>query len=85
MVWSLDDAGFDLTVYDRTTERERQFAEAGISVADSPKHLTERVDVVCVIVSDGDAVIDVLEPDFGILAGLDEETTGAEVRHDGSG
>jgi len=75
MAWNLDDAGFDLVVYNRTTERERPFAEAGVSVADSPKHLTERVDVVCLIVSDGDAVMDVLERDLGLLDGLDEETT----------
>ncbi len=75
MAWNLDDAGFDLTVYNRTTERERPFAEAGVSVADSPKHLTERVDVVCLIVTDGTAVGEVLERDFGILAGLDETTT----------
>ncbi len=75
MAWNLADAGFDLTVYNRTTERERPFAEAGVSVADSPKHLTERVDVVCLIVSDGDAVLDVLERDLGVLAGVDEGTT----------
>jgi len=75
MAWNLADAGFDLTVYNRTTERERPFAEAGVSVADSPKHLTERVDVVCLIVSDGDAVAEVLDRDLGILAGVDEETT----------
>ncbi|SFS06038.1 3-hydroxyisobutyrate dehydrogenase/2-hydroxy-3-oxopropionate reductase [Halomicrobium zhouii] len=75
MAWNLVDSGFDLTVYNRTTERERPFAEAGVSVADSPKHLTERVDVVCLIVSDGDAVAEVLDRDLGILAGVDEETT----------
>ena len=75
MAWNLDDAGFDLTVYNQTTERERPFAEAGVSVADSPKHLTERVDVVCLVVSDGDAVAEVLDRDLGILAGVDEETT----------
>ncbi|MCU4799580.1 NAD(P)-dependent oxidoreductase [Halobacteria archaeon HArc-gm2] len=75
MAWNLADAGFDLTVYNRTTERERPFAEAGVSVADSPKHLTERVEVVCLIVSDGDAVAEVLDRDLGILAGVDEETT----------
>ncbi len=75
MAWNLDDAGFDLVVYNRSTDKEQPFAEAGVSVADSPKHLTERADVVCLIVSNGDAVEDVLERDLGILAGVDEETT----------
>jgi len=75
MAWNLADAGFDLVVYNRTTERERDFAEAGISVADSPKHLVKRVDVVCLMVSDGDAVADVLDRKFGVLEGIDESTT----------
>lgn len=75
MAWNLDDARFDLTVYNRTTSREQPFAAAGVSVADSPKHLTTRADVVCLIVSDGDAVLDVLERDLGVLAGVDAETT----------
>jgi 3-hydroxyisobutyrate dehydrogenase/2-hydroxy-3-oxopropionate reductase len=74
MAWNLDDAGFDLVVYNRSTDKEQPFAEAGVSVADSPKHLTERADVVCLIVSNGDAVADVLERDLGILDGVDEET-----------
>ncbi|MFB6074745.1 MAG: NAD(P)-dependent oxidoreductase [Haloarculaceae archaeon] len=74
MAWNLDDAGHDLVVYNRTTERERPFAEAGIAVADSPKHLTKRADVVCLMVADGDAVAEVLERDLGVLAGLVEGT-----------
>lgn len=74
MAWNLDEAGFDLVVYNRTTDREQPFAEGGVSVADSPKHLTKRADVVCCIVSDGDAVAEVLERDLGVLDGLDEET-----------
>lgn len=77
MAWNLDEAGHDLVVYNRTSERERPFAEAGVSVADSPKHLVERVDVACVMVSDGDAVAEVLERDLGVCAGLhpDDDTT----------
>ncbi|WP_254278841.1 NAD(P)-dependent oxidoreductase [Haloarcula marina] len=75
MAWNLDDAGFDVVVYNRTTDREQPFAEAGISVADSPKHLTHRADVVCLMVSDGDAVGEVLERDLGVLDGLRDDTT----------
>ena len=75
MAWNLADAGFDLVVYNRTTDREQPFAEAGVSVADSPKHLTERSDVVCLIVSNGDAVAELLERDLGVLEGVDGDTT----------
>ena len=75
MAWNLEAAGFELVVYNRTTDREQPFAEAGVAVADSPRHLTERADVVCLVVSDGDAVADVLERDRGVLDGLDSETT----------
>ena len=75
MAWNLDEAGFDLVVYNRSTDREQPFAEAGVAVADSPQHLTERADVVCCIVSDGDAVADVLERDLGVLDGIDADTT----------
>jgi len=74
MAWNIGDAGFDLVVYNRTTEREQPFAEAGVAVADSPEHLTGRADIVCCIVSNGDAVADVLERDGGVLDGLDEDT-----------
>jgi 3-hydroxyisobutyrate dehydrogenase/2-hydroxy-3-oxopropionate reductase len=74
MAWNLDEAGSDLVVYNRTTDREQPFAEAGVSVADSPKHLTEQADVVCCIVSNGDAVAELLERDLGVLEGVDEDT-----------
>ena len=74
MAWNLDEAGLDLVVYNRTTDREQPFAEAGVSVADSPKHLTEQADVVCCIVSNGDAMAELLERDLGVLKGVDENT-----------
>ncbi|MDS0284158.1 NAD(P)-dependent oxidoreductase [Haloarcula onubensis] len=74
MAWNLDGAGFDLVVYNRSTDREQPFAESGVSVADSPRHLTKRADVVCCIVSDGDAVAEVLERDLGVLEALDDDT-----------
>lgn len=75
MARNVDDAGFDLVVYNRSTDREQPFAEGGVSVADSPEHLTKRVDVVCLMLTDGDAVAEVLERDRGVLAGLTPDTT----------
>jgi len=75
MAWNLDGAGFDLTVYNRSTDPEQPFAAAGVSVADSPRHVSERADVLCIIVPDGDAVAEVLERDLGVLEGVDEDTT----------
>ena len=75
MAWNLDDAGFDLLVYNRSDDREDPFESAGIETGASPRDVAERVDVVCLIVSNGAAVEAVLEQDDGLLEGLDEGTT----------
>jgi 3-hydroxyisobutyrate dehydrogenase-like beta-hydroxyacid dehydrogenase len=75
MAWNVAESEYDLAVYNRTTERTVEFAEAGIKVTDSPRHLTEQADVVVIMVTDGDAVQEVLERKLGVLAGVDGDTT----------
>lgn len=75
MAWTVEQSAFDLAVYNRTTERTVEFAEAGVKVTDSPRHLTELADAVIIMVSDGEAVEEVLERRLGILAGIDGDTT----------
>ena len=65
------DAGFPLTVYNRTVAVAEAFAaEAGAAAVASPRALGERCSVVVTMLSDGPAVLDLLGGDDGLLAGL---------------
>ena len=66
---NLLDAGFDLTVWNRTPERAGSLVEAGATVADSPAALAEAVDVVIVCVSDTPDVQAVVLGDDGVAQG----------------
>jgi 3-hydroxyisobutyrate dehydrogenase-like beta-hydroxyacid dehydrogenase len=66
---SLRRAGFELTVYNRTHERaEAWAAEHGGHVADSPREVGERSDVVITMVVDGPQVEAMLLGDDGAAA-----------------
>ena len=60
--------GFDVVVWNRTASKAA--AIEGATVADSPRDVAERCDVVLVCVSDSPDVVDVVRRDDGILAGL---------------
>ncbi|MCC7107484.1 MAG: NAD(P)-dependent oxidoreductase [Chloroflexi bacterium] len=62
-------AGYQLTVWNRTEARARQFAEQGGGVAASPSELAARSSIVVLSVSDDAAVDDVLLGPDGVLAG----------------
>jgi 3-hydroxyisobutyrate dehydrogenase-like beta-hydroxyacid dehydrogenase len=65
------DAGFPLTVYNRTPERCEPLVEAGAARADTPADLTRASDVLITMVADGDAVRVLLDGPDGILAGAE--------------
>jgi 3-hydroxyisobutyrate dehydrogenase-like beta-hydroxyacid dehydrogenase len=63
-------AGYELTVYNRTRERAEEWArEHGGHVADSPREVGERSDVVITMVVDGDQVDAMVLGDDGAAAG----------------
>jgi 3-hydroxyisobutyrate dehydrogenase len=67
---SLRRAGFELTVFNRTRERADAWAaEHGGHVADSPREVAERSDVVITMVVDGEQVEALLLGDDGAVAG----------------
>ncbi|MDY6775558.1 MAG: NAD(P)-dependent oxidoreductase [Halobacteria archaeon] len=68
MAWNVRDAGYGLCVYNRTRDKTKPFAEEGVEVAKTPAELSETSDVVVTMVTDGDALIDVLRSDEGALA-----------------
>jgi 3-hydroxyisobutyrate dehydrogenase len=68
MARNLLDKGFPLTVWNRTAERSRPWAEAGADVAKSPRALAEACEVVVACVSDPAAVERLLFAKDGIVA-----------------
>jgi 3-hydroxyisobutyrate dehydrogenase len=63
------DAGFPLTVFNRTPERCEPLVEAGATLAATPAELAAASDVVITMVADGDAVRALLDGPDGLLAG----------------
>ncbi|HLA57986.1 MAG TPA: NAD(P)-binding domain-containing protein [Puia sp.] len=49
-------AGFSVTVYNRSKEKEEVLKSIGASVASSPKILIEQVDIVFIMVTDDHAI-----------------------------
>ncbi|MDX6729051.1 MAG: 2-hydroxy-3-oxopropionate reductase [Baekduia sp.] len=70
MVANLLDAGFAVTVYNRTTERCTPFAARGATVADTPAAVAAAADVTITMIADGPAAEAVYHGDDGVLAGL---------------
>jgi len=53
--------GVDLTVWNRTTSKMKEFKEAGAKTAETPRQLAERCDVIITCVSDTPDVVEVVE------------------------
>jgi 3-hydroxyisobutyrate dehydrogenase-like beta-hydroxyacid dehydrogenase len=67
-------AGYRLTVYDRTREKTREAEQNGAQVADYPRDLATKADVVMSCVTDYEALSDLMEGNEGALAGARAET-----------
>jgi 3-hydroxyisobutyrate dehydrogenase-like beta-hydroxyacid dehydrogenase len=63
-------AGFNVTVWNRTLERSTEFAAEGFDVAETPRVLAERAELVITMVTDAAALASVLCGDDGIFGGL---------------
>jgi len=71
MARQLLEAGFALTVYNRTSLVADAFAaETGVGRAASPRALAECCRVVVTMLSDGRALLDLLDGEEGLMAGL---------------
>ena len=68
MVKNLLKAGFEVTVFNRTKNKEQALIEAGASSADSPQKLVKNCDVVLTMLSDDKAVKEVFEGSNGFLS-----------------
>lgn len=63
-------AGYSLTVYNRTKAKTKELADLGASVADSPKEVAQKTDVIFSMTSDDAALKAVMLGDEGIAGGL---------------
>lgn len=61
-------AGYPVSVYNRTKEKEQKLTKEGATSAKSPKALLEKCDVVFMMVSDDAAVHDIFSGEEGLLA-----------------
>ena len=69
MVTNLVKAGFDVTVYNRTTDKAIALQEKlGVKVAHSPRQLAEDRDVIITMVTDDAALKEIYEGTDGILS-----------------
>ncbi len=68
MVKNLLKGGFEVTVFNRTKNKEQALVEAGASSANSPQYLVENCDVVLTMLSDDKAVKEVFEGANGFLS-----------------
>src|SRR5438309_1532978 len=74
MAARLIDAGYRLTVYDRTPEKTRPLADKGAAVAATPRQLAAHCDVVMLSVTNDAAVQEVMLGADGVLAGVRENS-----------
>ncbi|WP_458189103.1 NAD(P)-dependent oxidoreductase [Haladaptatus sp. NG-WS-4] len=74
MAWNVDDAGYDLGVYNRTASKMDPFADAGIATYDSPRELASESDAVVTMISDPKALRAVVLGENGVAHGLRGET-----------
>jgi 2-hydroxy-3-oxopropionate reductase len=70
MATNLMDAGYKLTVHNRSPEKALELGEAGASVANSPKELAENTDIIITMLPDSPQVSEVVAGEGGVLEGI---------------
>ncbi len=72
MAQNLMEAGYELVLYNRTTEKAEEIAGDGATVAESPKEVAESCDLIVLMLPDSPQVEEVVEGEDGVLEGLKE-------------
>ena len=72
MAKNLMDAGYDLTVHNRSPQKAQELGEAGATVAESPREVAQNSDVVITMLPDSPQVREVVAGEGGVLEGLSE-------------
>jgi 3-hydroxyisobutyrate dehydrogenase-like beta-hydroxyacid dehydrogenase len=71
---NIQNAGFGLTVYNRTTEKMKPLVEAGATAAKTPREAAAAADIVVTNLMDDASVLGAVSGDNGILAGMRPDT-----------
>ena len=79
MAKNLLEAGFELTVYNRTRSRADELGQTGLRVAASPREAAQSADLLLTMLADDAAVESVMFGDEGALAGLKPNATHASM------
>src|SRR5918998_142975 len=72
MARNLMEAGYGLTVHNRSPEKAEELGEAGATVAETPGETAENSDVVITMLPDSPQVSEVVAGDDGVLEGISE-------------
>jgi 3-hydroxyisobutyrate dehydrogenase len=67
MAKNILNAGYPLTVYNRTKSKTAELESEGASVADSPLDLAKNSDIIITMVTDGEALKEVLFAENGVI------------------
>jgi len=67
---NIQNAGFGLTVYNRTTEKMKPLVEAGAAAASTPREAAAAADIVVTNLMDDASVLGAVSGENGILAGM---------------
>jgi 3-hydroxyisobutyrate dehydrogenase len=67
MSQSLIKAGFPVTVYNRSKQKEEALTASGAAVASTPAALIQQADVIILMVTDDQAIHDIFKGDNGLL------------------
>ena len=60
-------AGYDVTVYNRNPEKENDLKALGAKTAPTPKELTQQTDIIFLMVTDDNAINEIIKGENGIL------------------
>ena len=64
--------GYELTVFNRSSEKAKPLADAGATVAPTPKAVADASDVIILMLAGPEAIDAVLEGSEGLMAGMKE-------------
>jgi 3-hydroxyisobutyrate dehydrogenase-like beta-hydroxyacid dehydrogenase len=70
IAWRVVEAGHEVVVYNRSTEKTKPFADAGVKVASSAREAAQGADVLITMVADDSAVESIVLGDDGALGSL---------------